>query len=234
MLYALAYFFEIGYLFSFGLTEDFITVSIERFFVALFVTFTFLFPAIVLFELFYTQFKHLWVAFLPLIITMMCLSLSYILYDEDPKFSIIASWGSLGFSVFFYLGVWIFKGKMSYSKAIEDYVEFVTVRANSKTFDKLIHSVLFGKVIILFFTGTLIMVSLISVGKLSGKTQEKFLVTLKKNEPYALLRVYGDLNIFVNVNRTWTDLYNSKNTLGKKYLVIKADESIYERWKIEH
>ncbi len=47
--YALAYFFEIGYLFSFGLTEDFITVSIERFFVALFVTFTFLFPAIVLF-----------------------------------------------------------------------------------------------------------------------------------------------------------------------------------------
>lgn len=239
--YGFAYFFESGYLSKFGLPDFIITISIERFFYALSV-FLFIIPGI--FNLIDTLFevgpaKETWAKFpfngrmiaffifflsLPVITIFLHFSgghvhfLSYLL-------------GITGLAAIFFVFVLPYFSSdnfLDYTQKMHKRDEEDRAKARKSLTYKIVSKIGVTNYFIILCILIILPLSAFLAGRLVAESQKNYLTANIELREYALIRMYSDMLVFVEIQKKWVSLYNQKYVFKNSYLLVNPEKSLID------
>lgn len=230
--YGVAYFFEVGYLSHFGVPEFLVSVSFERFFYALSIIVTFYIVLVnfldPIFEFFPEKLKKInpshYLFLLLLMIVILSGSFGIIIKEFNWYYLTLLL---VGVASFFFIFIFPAIGKSTFSEYIQELDridEFDRERRRKSLTSKLANKDWGGVYIAALFILLVCPPSVKLLGSYIAYKENDFLVTKVDNAAFALIRKYGEDNIFVDFQRKWKTLYSCDPIFGKKIMIKKISE----------
>lgn len=240
--YAVAYFFEVGYVGYYGIPEFFISVSLERFLYILSVLITMYVVSVYildsLFVFFHEKLKSVrpvhYVFFFFLFLSTWYGIHGLVFVGLNLNSSFFLALGVIGFLCVYILPVF---GKKSWNEYLNELnrIDDCDAEKRSKSLtSRLANHEKWGE---LYLIVTLVLV-ILQFSKILGGyiayKEHSFLLAKINGADYVLIRSYGDNNIFVDFQRKWKNLYSSDFVFGSQVVIKKTSEQplIFDRIKI--
>lgn len=232
LAYGVAYFFEAGYLANYAIPEFFISVSLERFFYALstiiaiyVVLINLLDPLFVFFpKKFMTINVSHYLFFLLLFLPILSGGIGLFHKGFGWYNLTMLMVGIFGIFFVFILPAVGKKNVREYIEALNHNEEFDNGLRQKSLTSRLVNTKWGGVYIASLIILLIIPISSKLLGSYIAYKERNYLVAKFDGTDYALIRSYGDNNLFVDFHRKWKTLYSSDPVFGSQVVIKKVSE----------
>ena len=224
LAYAVAFFFEKGYLSFYSLPPFLVKVSLESFFYALACIYTATYSLYFLVSGYMgihadmeESNTHAGYTLLLLLITM-CIAVLVIANDYHTALYLCMALALFG--AYFYIPPF-FKRGMPYSQALDAWIDN-RLEARDRGLLGKARSALGGRrFAVLYFLVLILPYVSASIGYKSAARERQFLLTKIDGRDFVLLRRYDDLMLLVHAERPWVDLYHRELRLSREFILTQ-------------
>lgn len=240
--YAIAYFFEVGFLMAYNIPEYIIQISIENFFYVFIVINGLLFLIFSLVDI-GTLFVHNlpenirknWFLFLKIPFVYMpfiVMGINGFIHHENFGWLYLAmALTFTGIMLFDYTYPAFFNQK-GYLNELRE-MRKIDVEISKNTFSTKFAEYIGLKGFLIFMFCILTFPTTAYLGISQGYLQSKFPITDINGNNYALIRKYGETAVFIEVEKQWIDLYSYNEIKGKKFIFSQLPVGPYEVRKLK-